>query len=252
MENGSINNLGQAYAKKFNIKYKDEKGQEHYAWQICTGNGARLLGGLILVHGDDRGLVIPPRIAPIKAVIVPILFKGKEKIVLEKAKQLLNELKDFDVKLDDRENKSAGEKFYEWEIKGIPLRIEIGPKDVENNNLVLVRRDTGKKETIKFNEAKKRIPILLEEIQKDLLKKATDMLNSQIKDAKTLEEVKNNFNSGKISRVFWCKSEECYDKISETAEGLEGFGSSIEEKEEGKCVICGKKTKTKLYLAKSY
>ncbi len=252
MENGSVNNLGQAYAKKFNIQFKDEKGKEQYAWQICTGNGARLLGGLILIHGDDKGLIIPPRIAPIKAVIVPILFKGKEKIVLEKAKELSKELKEFDVYLDERKEKTAGEKFYEWEIKGVPLRIEIGPKDIEKDSFVLVRRDTGKKEIISNKDARKKIKETLEDIQDSLLKKATEMLNSQIKDAKTLEEVKSNVKSGKISRVFWCKEGECYDKISETAEGLEGFGSDLEEKEEGHCIICNKKTKTKLYLAKSY
>jgi len=252
MENGSVNNLGQAYAKKFNIKFKDEKGKEEYAWQICTGNGARLLGGLILVHGDNKGLIVPPRIAPIKAVIIPILFKGKEKTVLEKARKLFEELKEFSPYLDERENKSAGEKFYEWEIKGVPLRIEIGPKDIEKETLVLVRRDTAKKEIIKHNEVKKKVKETLEEIQNNLLKKATDMLHSQIKDAKNKEEIKSNVKLGKISRVFWCKDEKCYDKISETSEGLEGFGSDPEEKEEGNCIICNKKTKTRLYLAKSY
>jgi prolyl-tRNA synthetase len=252
MENGSVNNLGQAYAKKFNIKFKNEKGNEEYAWQICTGNGARLLGGLILVHGDNKGLIIPPKIAPIKVVIVPILFKGKERIVLEKAKELSRELEGFDIYLDERKEKTAGEKFYEWEIKGVPLRIEIGPKDIEKNSFILVRRDTGKKEIILNKEAKKKVKETLEDIQNSLLKKATEMLNSQIKDAKTLEEVKSNLKSGKISRVFWCKDGSCYDKISETAEGLEGFGSEIEEKEEGNCIICNKKTKTKLYLARTY
>jgi prolyl-tRNA synthetase len=252
MENGSVNNLGQAYAKKFNIKFKNEEGKEEYAWQICTGNGARLLGGLILVHGDNKGLIIPPRIAPIKVVIVPIFFKGKEKIVLEKAKELSKELREFDVYLDERKEKTAGEKFYEYEIKGIPLRIEIGPKDIEKNSFVLVRRDTGKKEIILNKDVKKKIKETLEDMQNSLLEKATNMLNSQIKDVKSLNEIKSNLKSGKISRAFWCKEGECYDKICETTEGLEGFGSDLEEKEEGNCIICNKKTKTKLYLARTY
>jgi len=253
MENGSVNNLGQAYAKKFNIKFKDEKGEDQYVWQLCTGNGARLLGGAFMVHGDDNGLIMPPRIAPIKAVIVPILFKGKEKIVLDNAEKLFEKIKEkFSIKFDDRENKSAGEKFYEWEIKGVPIRIEIGPKDVEKNQVVLVRRDTREKKFVAVDKIEKEIEKLLKEIHMNLLDKATKMLQEQLVSVDSFEKLKKNLNGGKISRVFWCGDESCYDEISAAEEGAEGFGTDLEEKEDGKCMVCGKKTKTQLYVAKSY
>ena len=253
MENGSVNNLGQAYAKKFNIKFKDEEGKEQYAWQLCTGNGARLLGGAFLVHGDNKGLIIPPKIAPVQVVIVPILFKGKEKPVLDKSKEIFEDLKDkARVKLDERENKSAGEKFYEWEIKGVPVRIEIGPKDLEKKIVTLARRDTSTKEQVEFSQIKKRVKEVLDEIHANLLKKATDMLQNQLKPANTFEEIKTNLKAGKISSVFWCNDEKCYDKLARIEEGLEGFGTDPTEKEEGTCIVCKKKTKTRLYVAKSY
>jgi len=252
MENGSVNNLGQAYAKKFNIKFKDENEQDQYVWQLCTGNGARLLGGAFLVHGDDKGLIMPPKIAPIKAVIVPIIFKGKEEIVTKKSEELFKKLKKYhEIKLDDRD-KTPGEKYYEWEIKGVPVRIEIGPKDIEKDQVVLVRRDTGKKTFVKNSEVKEELSKLLEEIQENLLQKATNMLNEQLTYTESLEEIKTNLNNNKISVVHWCNNEKCYDEISKVEEGIEGFGTDLKEDEEGKCVVCGKITKTKLYVSKTY
>jgi len=252
MENGSVNNLGQAYAKKFNVKFKDENEEEQYVWQLCTGNGARLLGGAFLVHGDDKGLIMPPKIAPIKAVIVPIIFKGKEEIVKKKSEELFKNLKKtFDIKLDDRD-KSPGEKYYDWEIKGVPVRIEIGPKDIEKEQVVLVRRDTGKKSFIKTSDLKEELARTLEEIQNNLLQKATNMLNEQLTYTNSLKEIKENLDNNKISIVHWCNDEKCYDKISKVEEGIEGFGTDLKEDEEGKCVVCGKTTKTKLYVSKTY
>jgi prolyl-tRNA synthetase len=253
MENGSVNNLGQAYAKKFNVKYQGDDGKDKYAWQLCTGNGARLLGGTFIVHGDDRGLIMPPRIAPIKAVIVPIVFKGKEKLVLDKCQDIYKKLKNsFDVKLDDRESKSAGEKFYDWEIKGVPIRIEIGPKDIEKNQVMIVRRDTCKKTAVSEDELKAELKSKLEEVHDNLLANATKMLKDQLVSVSTLEEIKKNLKNQKISIAHWCNAEECYDKISEVEEGIEGFGTELKEDKSGKCVVCGKDTKTQLYVAKTY
>jgi prolyl-tRNA synthetase len=252
MENGSVNNLGQAYSKKFDIKFKDETGKDNYVWQLCTGNGARLLGGAFLVHGDDRGLIMPPKIAPYKAVIVPIIFKGKEKIVNDKAKEIYEKLKkDFEVKLDNRD-KTAGEKFYDWEIKGVPIRIEIGPKDIEKNQVVFVRRDNQEKNPVKLSEIEKNLSKTLEEIQKNLLRKSRKMLNDQLVYADSIKKIKTNLENGKISIVHWCNDSVCYNKISKIEEGLEGFGTDLKEVSEGKCIICQKKTKTKLYVSKTY
>ncbi|MBS3140652.1 proline--tRNA ligase [Candidatus Woesearchaeota archaeon] len=252
MENGSVNNLGQAYAKKFNIKFTDKDGQEKYVWQLCTGNGARLLAAVFTIHGDDHGLIMPPKIAPFKAVIIPILKKGEEDIVNKKALELYEKLKTkFPIKLDSSE-KSPGKKFYEWEIKGVPIRIEIGPKDIAEKSLMLVRRDTFEKIKVKEAEVDKKIESLLQDIHKNLLDKATKMLNSQLAKASSLEEIKKNINNQKISIAFWCNDEKCYDKISKVEDGVEGFGSDLNESESGKCIVCNKQTKTRLYVAKSY
>jgi prolyl-tRNA synthetase len=252
MENGSVNNLGQAYAKKFNIKYKDENGKDNYVWQLCTGNGARLLGGAFMIHGDDKGLIMPPKIAPIKAVIIPIFFKGKEDLVFNYSKEIYKNLKDsFDITLDERD-KSVGEKYYDWEIKGIPVRIEIGPKEFDNNELVLVRRDTSEKKLIKKENVKEELTQILEEIHQNLLSNATQMLENQLTYIKNLDSIKENIKNNKISIVHWCKDKDCYDKICNVEDGLEGFGTDINEDSQGLCINCNKKTKTKLYVAKSY
>ncbi|PKM92380.1 MAG: proline--tRNA ligase, partial [Euryarchaeota archaeon HGW-Euryarchaeota-1] len=154
METGSINNLGQAYAKKFDIKFKDANGKEDFVWQICTGVGARLLAAVIGIHGDNKGLILPPEIAQIKCVIVPIIFKGKEKSVIEKANEieaLLNK-GGIATKVDMRDEIAAGSKFYEWEAKGVPIRIEIGPRDLEKNQITIVKRNDNKKIVVSENE----------------------------------------------------------------------------------------------------
>lgn len=252
MENGSVNNLGQAYSKKFNIKYQDTDGTEKYAWQVCTGNGARLLAASLIVHGDDKGFIMPPRIAPIKAVIVPIIFKGKEKDVMKKCKSLYEKLKKkMNVHFDDRDE-TAGSKFFDWEIKGVPIRIEVGPKDVEKKQVVIVRRDSGQKMFVKETDLVTELEKTLESIHDSLLKNSTEMLNSQLKQAKDLKEIKQNLKDEKISKVFWCNEGECYDKINAVEEGIEGFGTDPSESKKGKCAVCGKDTFTVLYVAKTY
>lgn len=253
MENGSVNNLGQAYAKQFNITFMDEQGKEQYAWQVCTGNGARLLGGLIVVHGDDRGLVLPPKIAPIHVVIIPIVIKGKEKEVLTEARKVYEHLRKagIAVKLDER-NETPGSKFYEYEIKGIPLRIELGPKEVAKKSVVVVRRDTLEKQQIALQHLAKEIPMLLEAIQKNLLRKATAQLTSQLQDATTVEDLQRHAAQKKISKVFWCGHTACYDKLGNVAEGLEGFGTALDNSKKGYCLVCKQPTTTLLYVAKTY
>ncbi|HLD12718.1 MAG TPA: aminoacyl--tRNA ligase-related protein [Candidatus Nanoarchaeia archaeon] len=253
MENGSVNNLGQAYAKKFNIKFKDASGKEQHVWQLCTGNGARLLGGIIIVHGDDHGLVLPPNIAPLKVVIVPIWKKGEEKEVLAEARKVLKSFSDEGIvaKLDDR-NITPGKKFYEYEIKGVPIRVEIGPKDIQNKSVVMVRRDTLEKYNVLMSKAAGEVKQMLVSMQKDMLKRAQDMLDTQFSDAANIADIKKNLANKKISRLPWCDSRECYDKVGAIEEGLEGFGSDMEAIKECPCAICSKPAKTLLYAAKTY
>lgn len=254
METGSVNNLGQAYAKKFDIKFKDADGKENYVWQICTGVGARLLAAAISIHGDNKGLIIPPEIAPTKCVIIPIMFKGKETVVLEKAKEIESALKNENISafVDNRDEIAAGRKFYEWEAKGVPLRIEIGPRDLEKKQVVVVKRNDNKKIVVLEEEISKKVSELLNEIQKELKEAAKNELNKSIKETTKFEEITKILERKNVAKVFWCGDKECYDKFSKIGEGVEGIGSDLDEKTKGKCVVCGKETNTHLFVGKSY
>lgn len=253
MENGSVNILGQAYSKKFNITFKDSDGEEKHVWQVCTGNGARLLAGMFIQHGDDKGLVLPPTIAPYQIVIVPIIIKGKEEQVMSAAKNLEKrfEKAGFRVHLDDSDD-TPGRKYYEWELKGVPLRAEVGPKDVEKGQAVLVKRTDGKKEFVKTEEIMARTKILFEEIHDYLLDKAVADTNSKIEYAESTDKMASVLDDAKVAKVHWCRAGECYDRIKEVREGAEIFGSEYYDKGQGNCVVCGKDTDNLAYVAKTY
>lgn len=251
LENGSINNLGQAYAKKFNIKFKTKDGKEDYAWMICTGNGARLLAAIIAIHGDDHGLILPPEISPIQLIIIPIFDKKNKNKIIEKAKQVNKKLQEISIRSQiDLKDERPGSKFYEWEIKGIPLRLEIGPKDIAKKSVILVRRDNFKKIQLKEAQLKK-ISQLLKEIQKNLLSKSKRELKNSIIQTSKLEQLKEILKNKKIAKVFWCSSGECWDKIKDIQEGIELFGTDLKESK-GKCIICNKEAKEQGYVANTY
>jgi prolyl-tRNA synthetase len=253
MENGSINILGQAYAKKFKITYKDKEGKEQHVWQVCTGNGARLLAGLIIQHGDDKGLILPPSIAPYQAVIVPIFNEKQRQEILHKANDIKEMLEKAGIRvhLDDRDA-SAGSKFYDWEIKGVPLRIELGPKDVENNHAIIVDRMTGKKHTTSYPDILKFAQESLKTMHAQLLAKSEEELHERIAFADSLKKMAEVLDHGKCAKVHWCKDGKCYDEIKTVREGAEIFGSEYYEKKKGKCVVCDKETDNLAYCAKTY
>ena len=204
-----------------------------------------------MVHGDDRGLVIPPKIAERKAVIVPILFDDSKEKVLKKCKEIEGELKKFNVILDDREGYSSGYKFNEWEMKGIPIRIEIGPRDVEKKQVVIVRRDNGKKEIVSDKEIVKKVNSILDEIQRDLFEKAKKFLDSRFDEAKTMNELKKKIDERKIVKVFMVDDPLVEAEIKSATGGA--TSRIIEEsKKEGVCVFSGKKTNVIAYFAKAY
>lgn len=252
IENGSINNLGQAYAKKFNIKFKDDKGHENYGWQMSTGVGARLLATVIGLHGDDRGLVIPPTIAPIQAVIIPIFSKKEKNKVMKVCERVFEELKSngIKVKLDSREE-SPGSKFYDWELKGVPVRLEIGPRDLEKDQATVVRRDNREKQFVKLESLSKKLPKLFEEIKISMYEKAKKHLDEHRKGATTKSDLMKYLKKGYVVSVGWCGESECYDEISELEEGTELFGSDLNSKK-GTCVICEKATTEVGLVANSY
>ena len=176
LQMGTSHFLGQNFSKPFEVKFADKDNVEHFAWQTSWGVSWRLIGAMIMVHGDDKGLVLPPKVAPMQVVIVPIYRNDEAKnIVLSKVEKIQNELesKDIRVHVDDREGLSPGYKFNDWELKGVPLRIEIGPKDIENENVVVAKRYNLEKISLGFTEIGK-IAIILDEIQVEMLKKAKE------------------------------------------------------------------------------
>ena len=251
LQMGTSHMLGQNFAKAFNIKFLGKDEKYHIPWQTSWGISTRMIGAVIMVHGDDNGLVIPPKIAPIHAVIVPIIFdKSKEKI-LKKTEEIKNKLKDYNIEIDKREEYSPGWKFHEWELKGVPLRIELGPKDLEKNQVVLVRRDTGEKEFVKITELNKRVRETLDKIQKNLFTKAKNFLNKNIVDVNNWKEFVKTIKAKKIAKAFFCGEKECEDIIKYEADGA--TTRCIESnKKAGKCIKCGKKAEYKVYFSKSY
>ena len=244
---------GQNFAKAFNIKFLDKNKKRQYAWQNTFGMSTREIGVMVAVHGDDKGLVLPPKVAQIQIVIVPIYNSKTKEIVLNEAKKLSEELKEFRIKLDDREEFSPGFKYNEWELKGVPIRIEIGPKDIKNKQIVLFRRDTLKKETVKINKVKLRVKELLEEIHKNIFNKAFEFLKNNIHKVKTYDEFKKVLKEkGGILQACWCGERTCEDKIKEET------GAKIinipfnQEQIFSNCIYCKKIAKTIANFAKSY
>lgn len=253
LQSGTSHYFGNGFPDSFDIKYLDKNNQLHSAYETSWGLSTRIIGAIIMVHGDDSGLVLPPRIAPTQTMIIPIA-QHKEG-VLEKANELLEQLKNIGIRVKlDSTDKTPGYKFSEQEMLGIPTRIEIGPKDIEKNQVVVARRDTGEKITISLNEIDKKLPEILEDIQQSMYKKAESFLNSHIKSAITMEEMIEKFNNERcFIKAMWCGSEECEDKIkSETG----GAGSRCipfnEEKLSDKCICCGKEAKHMVIWGKSY
>jgi prolyl-tRNA synthetase len=248
---GTSHNLGTGFAKGFGISYigKDEK--KHLPWQNSWGVSTRLIGGMVMTHSDDKGLVLPPKVAYNKIVIIPILFDKTKKEVIEKAKKIEKELKKYNPILDDSEEYSPGYKYSEYELQGIPLRIELGPRDLENKQVVIARRDNGKKEFIKLQDLVKKIPEILDQMQKDMLEKSKKLLKSQITEVKNWGEFVKVIKEKKIVKTSWCGDSECEELIKDKTGGATSR-CIIEEKASGKCSHCGKDSKVVIYFSKSY
>lgn len=241
--------LGQNFAKPFNIKFKDKDGKEKYVWQTSWGFSTRLIGAIIMLHGDDKGLILPPRIAPLKIVIIPIIFKKHKRDILKYCKKIKNSLKVSSV-IDDRDHYTAGWKFYEWELKGVPIRIEIGPKDMKENKVTIVRRDTGKKSVIKANRINN-IENVLEEIQKNLFLKAKKFLENNIVEVYNKNEFKKAIKDKKLVKAAFCCNLKCEEKIKEET-GATTRCIPFKKQKLTKCVYCGKTGKAEAYFGKNY
>ena len=253
LQSGTSHYFGQDFAKSFDIKFLNKENKLETVYETSWGTSTRLIGALIMVHGDDYGLVLPPKIAPTQVVIVPIAsHKGG---VMENATKIYEDLnaKGIRVKLDDSD-KTPGFKFNESEVQGIPLRIEVGPRDLENNEVTFAIRFTHEKENVKLENICEEVNTKLEAIQKGMLEKATEFVNGHIYEAKTMDEMIEfaSANEGFI-KADWCGSEECEDKIKEITGGAGSRCIPFEDKLlTGKCICCGKDAKHNVIWGKSY
>ena len=253
LQMGTSHNLGQNFSKPFGIKYLGTDDKEHYAWQTSWGISWRLIGALIMVHGDDKGLVLPPRVAPIQVVIVPILYGDKDtSVILEKVKQIKDSLSDFRVHVDDRQEFTPGYKFNDWEMKGVPLRLEIGPKDLEKNSVMLVRRDTGQKTSIKNDEMVSKVEPILQEIQDNLYNRAKELLTKNVHDVNDYAKLKQMIdNNGGFVKASWCGDMECETKIKEET-GADIRVIPFDQDSVSQCIYCKKEGKHMAYFARGY
>lgn len=245
--------LGQNFSKSFDIKFIDSDEKTKFVWQNSWGFTTRTIGIMIMVHGDDKGLVIPPKVAPTHVAIVPIIFEKDKEAVLKAAKDAEKSLsKEFSVILDDRDGYSPGWKFSEHEMKGVPLRIEIGPRDLANDSVTLVRRDNGAKENVKIKDVSKKVSETLDAIQKNLYDRAKHFLDSSLVEAHSIDDLKRAIENKKYAIVSWCGKAKCEELVNEKT-GAKSMNIPFEQpKRFNKCISCGEEGKFSLYFAKSY
>jgi prolyl-tRNA synthetase len=250
LQMGTSHNLGQNFSKVFDIKYLDKNNREVYAWQASWGISWRLIGAMIMVHGDDQGLIIPPKIAPIQVVIIPIYYKKRDReAVIEKAKKV-REMLNVRSKLDDREEYTPGYKFHDWELKGVPLRIEIGPRDVKDAKVVIARRDLKEKYQVKDEDIVANVNELLAEIQIDLYNRARVFLEDNIHTADNYQDMSRLLTKGFV-KAAWCGKEECEIKIKDET-GADIRVIPFDASTDDNCIYCNNKGRYIAYFARAY
>ena len=250
LQAGTSHYLGQNFAKAANIKFLDSDGEWKYGYTTSWGVSTRLIGAVVMVHGDERGIKLPPKIAPIQVVIVPVA-QHKEG-VLENAQKLTEKLKNagLRVELDDR-NQSAGWKFNEWEMKGVPLRLELGPRDIENNSVMVSRRDTHEKNSYSFDNIEMTVKNVLDEIQENLYRQALGYIENNSQNVSTIEEMVDCINNKHVAMAYHCGDEDCETSIKNET-GIQSRVIICDATGDEKCIKCGKKAKHKAYFAKQY
>ncbi|MBL7002281.1 MAG: proline--tRNA ligase [Nitrosopumilus sp.] len=254
LQMGTSHFLGQNFSKPFEVKFADKDNVEHFAWQTSWGVSWRLIGAMIMIHGDDQGLVLPPRIAPIQVVIIPIYKndEGKDKVLpkVQEIKETL-ESKDIRVHVDDRSELSPGYKFNDWELKGVPIRIEIGPKDIEKQSVVLAKRYNREKSSLDFTEIEK-IPTMLEEIQSEMLKIAKEQGKRNSIDISDYTEFKSKIEKGGFIHAPWCGKLECEEKIKEETGADIRVIPFNSENTNKKCMYCQEQSVSIPIFARGY
>ncbi|QNR24970.1 proline--tRNA ligase [Croceimicrobium hydrocarbonivorans] len=255
LQAGTSHFLGQNFAKAFDVKYASKEGKEEYVWATSWGVSTRLMGALVMTHSDDQGLVLPPNLAPYQVVIVPI-YKGQEQLdqISEKVNEIQSRLraKGIRVKFDNRDTHKPGWKFAEYELKGVPLRIAMGPRDMENNTVELARRDTLSKEVVSVDGLEDQVAALLEEIQSNLLNKAKDFRESHSYTSDDWEDFKAKIEAGGFVWAHWDGSSETEEKIKAETKATIRCIPLDQQAEEGKCVYTGAPSKGRVIFAKAY
>ena len=253
LQAGTSHNFGTNFAEAYGIQFQNKEGKLTYAEETSWGVSTRLIGAIIMTHGDERGLRLPPRVAPIQAVILPIA--AHKPGVMEACEKLFEELKaaDIRVKLDDRDTVSAGYKFNDWEMKGVPVRLEVGPRDLENGVVTVFRRDLCEKVTLPLENLADELKALLDDIQKTLFDQAKKFRDEKTHVVHNMEELGAAVENG-FAKAMWCGERACEDEIKEKFNASSRNMPFDQEKEwfGDTCVCCGKKAKKVMYFAKAY
>ncbi|MFA6462097.1 MAG: proline--tRNA ligase [Candidatus Woesearchaeota archaeon] len=257
IQGATSHNLGQNFAKAFEISFLDEKQQRQFGWQNSWGFSTRSIGVMILQHSDEKGLVLPPKVAPVQVVIVPIMFDDTKAKVIAEAKKIEKELTEKGIRayLDDRDGYTPGWKFNEWEVKGVPVRIELGPKDLDKKQVMLARRDNNEKKALPLTGLSKEVVSLLNTIQSDLLAKGKVHLESSKVIVESLAEAKTQIEKGKLLFVPWCESEGCEENFKFELGGAKTLNAPFDQpklKPKQNCFACDKLAKRWFYIGKSY
>jgi len=260
LQMGTTHFLGQNFSKPFEVKYADKNNIESFVWQTSWGVSWRLIGGMIMVHGDDKGLVLPPKVAPIQVVIIPIYHSDEEReTVLEESRNIEKWLlgPSIRVHLDDRDQVTPGFKFHDWEMKGIPIRIELGPKDLNEGKVILVRRDTGEKKSVEYtSEYYETIPSIIEneldKIHNDMFANAKKILDDRTVSVETYDKFKTELEKGMLIKSPICDNPTCEEKIKEeTGADIRVIPGGCED-EDSKCIYCGVQSKIRPLFARGY
>jgi prolyl-tRNA synthetase len=252
LQSCTSHDLGQNFSKPFDIKFQNKEGMTDFVWQTSWGLSTRSIGGMLMMHGDDLGLRLPPRIAPIQVIILPVKV---ETDILQSCDQVLSELKSKDIRaeIDSREDETLGYKINKWELKGIPLRIEIGPKEIEKQSLSAIRRDNGKRINIPLGQVAQQVSETLENIQTSLYRQAETFLNENTREASDYKQFKKIMATTKgFIKAFWCENPECEAKIKEETKATPRCLPLEAKEEKGQCLLCGGPAKFRWLFGQSY
>jgi len=255
LQMGTSHFLGQNFSKPFELKYADKENVESYAWQTSWGVSWRLIGGMIMVHGDDRGLVLPPRVAPIQVIIIPIYYSDEDKEKIGKvSKEIEEKLKDAEIRVqvDNREQLTPGFKFNEWEMKGIPLRIEIGPKDLEKNQVTFARRHNRQKDDQEITGLVERVVSELDKIHNDMFSDAKKILEDRTSEVDTYDDFKAELEKGRLIKAPICNNPKCEEEIKEETSADVRVITSDAKDTESKCIKCSDQSSIRPLFARGY